>query len=36
MHIAAMAPSFVHQEEIPQEVRDKERAVLETKSIRRG
>lgn len=36
MHIAAMAPSFVHQEEIPQEVRDKERAVLEAKALEEG
>jgi len=36
MHIAALGPKYVSQEEIPQEERDKERSVLRAKAIEEG
>ena len=36
MHIAAIGPQFVRVEEIPQEVRDREAAVLRAKAIEEG
>lgn len=36
MHIAALGPQHVSQDEIPQESRDKERAVLKAKAIEEG
>lgn len=36
MHIAALGPQFVSQEEIPQTARDKEKEVLRAKAIEEG
>lgn len=36
MHIAAMAPQFVNVDEIPADVRDKEKAVLKAKALEEG
>ncbi len=36
MHIAAMAPCFVREEEIPEEVKNKEREVLINKALEEG
>lgn len=36
MHIAALGPKYVSQEEIPQDDRDKERNVLRAKAIEEG
>lgn len=36
MHIAAMAPQFVKVDEIPQEIRDRELAVLRGKALEEG
>ncbi len=36
MHIAAMGPQFVSSEEIPEEVRNKEKQVLRQKAIEEG
>lgn len=36
MHIAALGPQHVSQDEIPQESRDKERAVLKAKALEEG
>lgn len=36
MHIAAMSPAYVTIEEIPQDVRDREKAVLEAKALEEG
>lgn len=36
MHIAAMAPSYVTPDDIPQEDRDKEREVLKNKALEEG
>ncbi|MCC7404766.1 MAG: translation elongation factor Ts [Bdellovibrionales bacterium] len=36
MHIAAMSPSFVKEDEIPEEVRNKEREILKAKALEEG
>jgi len=36
MHIAAMGPAYVAEEDIPQEIRDKEREVLKNKALEEG
>jgi len=36
MHIAAMGPAYVREEDIPEKVRDKEREVLKNKALEEG